>query len=53
MKFQRCTVCGCALDYGEKCDCYTKKEDNQKRLESSDQAKYDEQMNIINSDTSN
>ncbi len=33
MKFIECPICHASLDFGEKCDCEKKHEDNTKRFE--------------------
>lgn len=33
MKYYECPHCGCALDFGERCDCLDKTEEMRKEME--------------------
>ena len=33
MKYYECPHCGCALDFGERCDCLDKAEEMRKEME--------------------
>lgn len=46
MKYRTCHLCGATLDFGEKCDCKAKKEEEIKRLAALYKTSDDGQMEI-------